>query len=51
MAQSQSPQTGQVYFNLVYCSESLNPEIVSQSPQTGQVYFNWKISFIEANKP
>ena len=39
--ESQSPQTGQVYFNqyleeMVYMLD----EIQSQSPQTGQVYFN-----------
>ena len=37
---SQSPQTGQVYFNcLVWEIEPLEP-LPSQSPQTGQVYFN-----------
>jgi len=38
---SQSPQTGQVYFNLlvkVFATEDRKEE--SQSPQTGQVYFN-----------
>ena len=45
---SQSPQTGQVYFNFLstisYDSRKSN---ASQSPQTGQVYFN---IFIQQNK-
>jgi len=37
---SQSPQTGQVYFNdVVETLESIRSH-KSQSPQTGQVYFN-----------
>jgi len=40
---SQSPQTGQVYFNPVLATEStIIGQDVSQSPQTGQVYFNIK---------
>ncbi len=41
VAMSQSPQTGQVYFNIMSCYK--NRSLVafrSQSPQTGQVYFN-----------
>mgnify|MGYP006916435610 CR=1 FL=1 len=37
--QSQSPQTGQVYFNLQQ-EENNGYADWSQSPQTGQVYFN-----------
>jgi len=38
---SQSPQTGQVYFNTHYFWENfLISCMMSQSPQTGQVYFN-----------
>jgi len=45
---SQSPQTGQVYFNPVLATEStIIGQDVSQSPQTGQVYFNiWNIQNI-----
>jgi len=40
-AQSQSPQTGQVYFNTLKIKKTdENKEVKSQSPQTGQVYFN-----------
>ena len=38
---SQSPQTGQVYFNgKPYFAMLTNEKGESQSPQTGQVYFN-----------
>jgi len=38
---SQSPQTGQVYFNKSDQETLLKAiNILSQSPQTGQVYFN-----------
>ena len=36
---SQSPQTGQVYFNKMEKDKQKTPG-GSQSPQTGQVYFN-----------
>ena len=39
---SQSPQTGQVYFNGKEKSwKHYGKKTKSQSPQTGQVYFNW----------
>jgi|GEM_PF-3154795 len=41
---SQSPQTGQVYFNLVNKHNLLVGTVSSQSPQTGQVYFNGESS-------
>jgi len=37
---SQSPQTGQVYFNHVKWVFPAQEPLKSQSPQTGQVYFN-----------
>ena len=37
---SQSPQTGQVYFNLDGIKDINKLLCESQSPQTGQVYFN-----------
>ncbi len=38
---SQSPQTGQVYFNYSWDVErQISEAALSQSPQTGQVYFN-----------
>ena len=37
---SQSPQTGQVYFNYEYYGDTHSDCDLSQSPQTGQVYFN-----------
>jgi len=37
---SQSPQTGQVYFNNSEMRAITIEEAKSQSPQTGQVYFN-----------
>jgi len=37
---SQSPQTGQVYFNIIPCTKTSRKTFLSQSPQTGQVYFN-----------
>ena len=39
---SQSPQTGQVYFNTIWFVSVLETKLRarSQSPQTGQVYFN-----------
>jgi len=39
--QSQSPQTGQVYFNRMNEKRYYRSN-ESQSPQTGQVYFNTK---------
>ncbi len=43
LRKSQSPQTGQVYFNSgrFYTGRGC---CKSQSPQTGQVYFNWLVS-------
>ncbi len=38
--QSQSPQTGQVYFNTSKGLRNRRSQRGSQSPQTGQVYFN-----------
>ena len=37
---SQSPQTGQVYFNIDVDAMHASGIKLSQSPQTGQVYFN-----------
>jgi len=37
---SQSPQTGQVYFNFPSFTCGFGTSQESQSPQTGQVYFN-----------
>jgi len=37
---SQSPQTGQVYFNGFSLKSIMQKADKSQSPQTGQVYFN-----------
>jgi len=40
-ASSQSPQTGQVYFNFKGVPDGFPLDFLkSQSPQTGQVYFN-----------
>jgi len=40
MYQSQSPQTGQVYFKKMAVIRAYRTSFWSQSPQTGQVYFN-----------
>ncbi len=42
---SQSPQTGQVYFNPIIWADEYSGVLQSQSPQTGQVYFNNIYSF------
>jgi len=48
---SQSPQTGQVYFNAdrIAQKSGLVP-MKSQSPQTGQVYFNILQGFSQVNQ-